>query len=82
MMDRCYLLTNKDYPNIGGKGIIVCPEWHEYSQFFMDMGEKIAEYRGVKAAALATGLKQGTISKCLSGGNDTAGGFRWEYREP
>lgn len=41
--------------------------------------EVIAEYEGVKAAAAATGIKQGTIAKCLSGGNASAGGFRWEY---
>lgn len=44
-------------------------------------GEVIAEYEGVKAASIATGIKQGTIAKCLSGGNASAGGFRWEYIE-
>lgn len=42
-------------------------------------GLYIAEYSGVKAAAQATGIKQGTIAKCLSGGNASAGGFLWRY---
>ena len=40
MMNRCYTPTNKDYPNVGGKGITVCPEWHTYENFVKDMGEK------------------------------------------
>ena len=42
-------------------------------------GGVVGEYAGVKAAALATGVKQGTIAKCLSGGNATAGGYIWRY---
>lgn len=42
-------------------------------------GTVIAEYSGVKVAAQATGVKQGTIAKCLSGGNASAGGFLWRY---
>lgn len=40
MMNRCYTATNKDYPNIGGKGITVCDRWHNYDNFLHDMGEK------------------------------------------
>lgn len=42
-------------------------------------GEVLAEYEGVKVAATMTGIKQATISKCLSGGNASAGGFGWHY---
>lgn len=42
-------------------------------------GQILAEYAGVKEAAEATGIKQGTIAKCLSGGNASAGGFLWRY---
>ena len=42
MMNRCYTTTNKDYPNLGGKGISVCNSWHDYDEFVADMGEKPA----------------------------------------
>lgn len=43
------------------------------------LGEKIKSYSGIKEAAAETGIKQGTIAKCLSGGNASAGGFLWRY---
>ena len=42
-------------------------------------GNHIADYVGTKAAAEATGINQGTIAKCLSGGNASAGGYKWKY---
>lgn len=33
MMDRCYLETAKNYPAYGGRGIAVCPEWHNIEAF-------------------------------------------------
>jgi len=50
----------------------------ECAQFDMQ-GNLIAKYKGVKEAALKTGIKQTTIAKCLSGGNASAGGYKWEY---
>lgn len=44
-------------------------------------GRVIAEHASIKDAAKATGIQRGTISKCLSGGNATAGGFAWRYIE-
>lgn len=40
MMNRCYTITNKDYPTVGGKGITVCEKWKNYDNFLSDMGEK------------------------------------------
>lgn len=40
MMNRCYTVTNKDYPTVGGKGITVCERWKNYDNFLSDMGEK------------------------------------------
>ena len=40
MMNRCYTVTNKDYPTVGGRGLTVCDEWHSYEAFKRDMGEK------------------------------------------
>lgn len=42
-------------------------------------GTVLGWFTGVKAAAEFSGVKQGTIAKCLSGGNDSAGGYRWRY---
>lgn len=40
MMDRCRNTKNKDYPNYGGRGIIVCERWLKFENFLEDMGEK------------------------------------------
>jgi hypothetical protein len=39
MMRRCYKSQDKDYKNYGARGVIVCPEWHDYIKFAADMGE-------------------------------------------
>lgn len=33
MMDRCYRETAKNYPFYGGRGIAVCPAWHNIEAF-------------------------------------------------
>jgi hypothetical protein len=33
MMDRCYRKTAKNYSFYGGRGISVCPEWHNIEAF-------------------------------------------------
>lgn len=33
MMDRCYMESCPAYPNYGGRGIKVCPEWHDVANF-------------------------------------------------
>lgn len=41
MKSRCYNKNNKDYPNYGGRGIIVCERWlHSYENFLEDIGRK------------------------------------------
>lgn len=42
MLRRCTWPNHKDYPQYGGKGVTVCPEWHNYEQFCRDMGERPA----------------------------------------
>lgn len=39
MVRRCTVLTDKDYPRYGGRGVKVCPEWLDYLAFERDMGE-------------------------------------------
>jgi hypothetical protein len=48
-------------------------------QLEADTGKIVARHASAKEAANTTGVKYATISKCLSGGNETAGGFKWRY---
>lgn len=43
MMRRCYNEKDKDYPRWGGRGVLVCPEWHDYLRFVADMGEPVGD---------------------------------------
>lgn len=38
---RCTNVTDKDYPNYGGRGITVCDEWKTFEQFLLDMGDSV-----------------------------------------
>ena len=38
MHRRCKRTDLKDYPNYGGRGIRVCPEWEDFTAFYHDMG--------------------------------------------
>ena len=40
MKQRCYDTKSPAYHYYGGRGIIVCNRWHDYANFFSDMGEK------------------------------------------
>ncbi len=39
MMDRCRLPTHQAWKNYGGRGIKVCKQWHQFQNFWADMGE-------------------------------------------
>lgn len=40
MMSRCYTPTNRMYASYGGRGIGVCERWHEFKNFYADMGDR------------------------------------------
>jgi hypothetical protein len=44
MIQRCENPNTRNYNNYGGRGIAVCDEWHDYSNFLRDMGAKPAGY--------------------------------------
>ncbi len=37
MMERCYNVESEPYINYGGRGIIVCPQWHDFNVFYNDL---------------------------------------------
>lgn len=43
MMARCYNKSSIDYGNYGERGITVCKEWHNISEFIKDMNESFSE---------------------------------------
>lgn len=40
MKERCLNKNCKDYPNYGGKGIVIYPPWLQFVNFLKDMGVK------------------------------------------
>lgn len=38
MMRRCYNKNVRGYINYGGRGIMVCDDWFDFSLFYQDMG--------------------------------------------
>lgn len=40
MKARCERPSQKGYPRYGGRGITVCSEWQDFSNFLADMGER------------------------------------------
>ena len=39
-MERCYNRNQEGFMNFGGRGIAVEPEWHDFTTFLEDMGER------------------------------------------
>lgn len=39
MLSRCNNPDHASFDDYGGRGITVCPEWHEFERFLSDMGE-------------------------------------------
>lgn len=40
MRGRCLNQHARSFPNYGGRGISICPEWDSFAQFVSDMGER------------------------------------------
>lgn len=44
MISRCYYKSTYAYPWYGGKGITVCKQWFDFTQFLKDVGERPVGY--------------------------------------
>lgn len=40
MRARCFVKSNKQYKDYGGRGITICKRWHKFESFLGDMGER------------------------------------------
>jgi hypothetical protein len=40
MLNRCEKTNDKEYPMWGGRGIKVCERWHDFNNFYADMGTR------------------------------------------
>lgn len=48
MLQRCENLNHDAYRHYGGRGIIVCKRWHDFSNFLSDMGRKPSRYHSIE----------------------------------
>ncbi len=44
MIQRCTNKNNPGYKNYGGRGIIIDPEWFDFENFYLDMGDRPEGY--------------------------------------
>jgi hypothetical protein len=40
MMHRCHDPASSAFPSYGGRGVAVCQEWHDFANFYGDMGDR------------------------------------------
>jgi hypothetical protein len=64
MKDRCFNPNSENYPDYGGRGIVVCADWrNDFAQFLADVGPRPA-----------AGL---TLDRIDNDGNYEPGNVRW-----
>jgi hypothetical protein len=61
-IQRCHNPSNPDYPQYGGRGIVVCPEWRGrggYARFFESVGPKPSPKHHLATIVEASGYRPG-----------------------
>lgn len=71
MKSRCNTPTTRSYPNYGGRGISICPEWSIYENFKKDMYESYLEHVKIH------GEKQTTLERKDVNGNYCLSNCKW-----
>lgn len=62
IINRCYLLTDKDYPDYGGRGITVCKAWRRsYLEFLRHVGRRPSPKHSIERMNNALGYMPGNV---------------------
>jgi len=75
MLRRCYDSKVQSYPHYGKRGIAVCASWHEFENFFADMGHPPFEGASLDRIDNDGHYSCGKCSECLS--NNWPMNLRW-----
>jgi hypothetical protein len=67
MINRCSNPKNSGYPNYGGRGITVDPDWYDYQNFIRDMGRRPSP--------------QHSLDRIDNNGNYTKDNCRWTTQD-